>query len=411
MSGFYCWSRYGNFSPGMGILPHMGEVIAHYRPKRYETQKDFATAAGVIVRTVQEWETAIMTYDQDRRIFLSKALRIPPALLGLDWRLVVFGNNEGGYKDPISDMVELIEEDAYYAYEDILVMGHEYIHNGGPIDIAYRVDRRLRKLVEIVKNARATDQDAWKTLVCRYYQLSTRIKQQCFLDDKRASEHAQFAIDLAIELQDVELTASAFVNSACTNTQQRKLEEARKDIAAAMGYVDRVRNGPLKGNIYLEAANINTPFALNDRKLQDQCRTWQSKAANMLYKGLVEPDESFFRFNLSAVQHEKAKSLLSWQKTRDDRKAVRSKLAAAIESLTPDLNVWNAYYYMTEARLNLADHDIEGSAQSGKAAFKVAKVMHSKIEEENVKNLYNELNEKAPDNPYVRNLGLELGIF
>src|SRR2546421_10645709 len=131
MDDFYWWSRYGKFSPGEGILPHMGEVIAYYRKKRYKTQADFAIATGVILRTVQEWETVIMTHNQERRIFLAKMLKIPPALLGLDWRLVIFENNKGTYKDPLSRVVVLIEEDAYYAYEDILVMGHEYIHNGG----------------------------------------------------------------------------------------------------------------------------------------------------------------------------------------------------------------------------------------------------------------------------------------
>jgi hypothetical protein len=308
-------------------------------------------------------------------------------------------------------MVEGIEEDAYYAYEDILVMGHEYIHNGGPLEIAYRVGRRLQKLVEITRNARAIDEEAWKSLLCRYYQLSTRIKQQCLMDDTTASKHAALAIELAIDLQDPELITSAFVNSACTNTQQGKLNEARKDITAALKYVDQVRNGPLKGNIYLESANINVPFAINDSTLQKQCREWQNKAANLLYKGTLEPDESFFRFNLSAVNHEKAKALLHWQKTRDDRKAVRSKLTTAIETLSPDLNVWKAYYHMTEARLNLADHDLEGSAQAGKEALKIARAMHSKMEEKNVKALYYELNKQAPNNPYVTNLGVELGVF
>jgi len=412
MGNLYWWSRYGDFSPGERILPHMGEVIAEYRKRRgYETQKAFAIAAGVSLRTVQEWETMIMTHYHERRRFLAKMLQIPPALLGLDWRLIVFENNKGEHNDPISNMVERIEEDAYYAYEDILVMGHEYIHNGGPLAIAYRVGRRLRKLVEITKNARATDEEAWKSLLCRYYQLSTRIQQQCLMDDYVASKHAALAIELAIDLQDVELMASAFVNSACTNTQQGKLDEARKDIAAALAYVDRVRNGPLKGNIYLESVNINVPFALNDSTLQSQCREWQNKAANLLYKGTLEPDESFFRFNLSAVHHEKAKALLYWQKTSDDRRAARSKLTTALETLTPDLTVWKAYYYTTEARLNLADHDLEGSAQAGKETLKIARAMHSKMEEENVKGLYYELNKHAPSNPYVTNLGVELGIF
>lgn len=407
----YWWNRYGKFPPGEGNLPHMGAVIACYRSKRYKTQGEFAIAAGVHKRSVEEWESSVFTHDHERRIFLAKMLRIPPALLGLDWRLVVYQNNKGEYTDPIAHMVELIEEDAYYAYEDILVMGHEYIHNGGPIDIAFRVDRRLRKLVEITRNARATDEDAWKTLLCRYYQLSTRIKQQCLMDDAAATAHAKLAIELAIDLQDAELIASAFVNSACTYTQQGRLDQARKDIGSAMDCVDKLRNGPLKGNIYLESANINTLFALHDMTLQNQCKAWQDKAANMLYKLNGEPDESFFKFNLSAVHHERAKSLLHWQKNSSDRSAVRSKLVAAMDSLSPDLNVWKAYYYMTETRLNLAERDLEASAQSGKAALKVARSMHSKIEEENVRTLYHQLSKEAPNNPYVCNLGVELGLY
>ena len=408
---WYWWSRYGDFPPGIGNLPHMGRVLAFYRMKRYKTQADFAIAAGVDKRTVEEWESSVFTHDHERRKFLAKTLKVPPALLGLDWRVVVFENNQGEHKDPLQHMAELIEEDGYYAYEDILVMGHSYIHNGGPIDIAFRVDRRLRKLVEIAKNARVSDEEAWKALLCRYYQLSTRIKQQCLMDNATASAHAKLAVELAIDLQDAELIASAFVNSADTNNQQGKLDEARKDIAAAMECIDKVRNGPLKGNIYLESGNMNAPFAINDGKLQNQCKAWQDKAATMLYKGLVEPDESFFRFNLSAVNHEKAKSLLQWQKTREDRKEVHSRLTKAIETLSPDLSVWKAYYYETEANLFLADHDLQASAQAGKAALLVAKAMHSKMEEENVRSLYYQLHEKGPLNPYVVNLGLELGIF
>jgi transcriptional regulator with XRE-family HTH domain len=411
MGDSYWWSRYESFSPGLHNLPHMGEVIAYYRKKRYRTQEDFAIAAGVVIRTVQEWETNIMTADMGRRIFLARMLKISPALLGLDWRQVVYENHQGEYTDPLTHMIELIEEDAFYAYEDILIMGHDYIHNGGSLHIAYRVDRRLQKLVKIVKSVRETDKESWLSLLCRYYQLSTRIKQQCVKDERLASDHAKKAIAIAVDLKDAELIAASLVHSACTHDQQGKLVEAQADIAEAMKYTDKIRNGSLKGNIYLESANINTPFALSDKTLQNQCRAWQDKAATMLYKGLIEPDESFFRFNLSAVHHEKAKSLLSWQKTATDRKLIQDKLVLAIEALPPELAVWKGYYYMTEARLYLADHDLEGSAQSAKIALKTARSMHSRMVEDEVRSLYEELDEKNTLNPYVRNLGVELGIF
>jgi hypothetical protein len=82
------------------FMPHhikpTGEVIAYYRRKRkYDTQVKFAIAAGVTLRTVQEWEVSIMIHDHNRRIFLGKMLRILPALLGLDWRLVSYEDNTG----------------------------------------------------------------------------------------------------------------------------------------------------------------------------------------------------------------------------------------------------------------------------------------------------------------------------
>ncbi|HVB60659.1 MAG TPA: hypothetical protein VNE61_05635, partial [Ktedonobacteraceae bacterium] len=172
MSAMYWWSRYGNFAPGLHNLPHMGEVISYYRKKIYRTQEDFRIAAGVTLRIVQEWETNIMTADMGRRIILARMLKIPPVLLGLNWHQIVGNTLSNEYIDPISQMIEMIEEDAFYAYEDFLVMGHEDIHNGGSIDIAYRVERRLQKLVKIAQKARETDKEAWLSLLCRYYQLS-----------------------------------------------------------------------------------------------------------------------------------------------------------------------------------------------------------------------------------------------
>ena len=410
-SDLYWWARYGKFSSGMYNLPHMGEVIATYRKKRYRTQDDFAIAAGVTVRAVQEWETNMLTADMGRRIFLAKMLKITPALLGLDWHQVAYENNQSEDKDSLPQMMELIEEDAFYAYEYILIMGHEYIHNGGSPYIAYRVDRRLQKLVKLVKNARQTDKDAWLSLLCRYYQLSTRIKQQSVKDERLALEHAKKAVEIANDLQDAELIAASLVHSACTNDQQGKHVEAQRDIASAMTYVEKVNNGPLKGNIYLESANINTPFALADRTLQNQCKAWQDKATTMLYKGMSDSDESFFRFNLSAVHHEKAKTLLSWQRTAGDRKVIHEKLAMAIEALPPELAVWKGYYYMTEANLYMVSHDLEGCALSAKAALKIARAMHSHMVEDEVKSLYEQLDEKNAASPYIRNLGVELGIY
>ncbi|MGH2479291.1 MAG: helix-turn-helix transcriptional regulator, partial [Ktedonobacteraceae bacterium] len=73
--------------------------MADYRKRRgYKTQADFAIVADVQPRTIVDWETSVMIPDFGRRVLLAKLLKIPPALLGLDWRLVVFDENTGEHQ-------------------------------------------------------------------------------------------------------------------------------------------------------------------------------------------------------------------------------------------------------------------------------------------------------------------------
>jgi transcriptional regulator with XRE-family HTH domain len=410
---YYWWSRYGDFPPGMHNLPHMGKVISYYRQKRYSTQDAFAIACGVEKRTVQEWETAIMTNDTGRRVFLAKMLKIPVALLGLDWHQVA---DDPHGEHSLSSIAEFLEEDAFYAYEDILVMGHEYIHNGGPLSIADRIGRRLRKLEMITKNARSSDKEAWKMLLCQFYQLSTRVKSQVLFDKPSALKHTRLAVRLATELNDAELLAASHVHAACTYYQQQNTEDAQTAIAQARQYLEKIPNSALKGNIYLESANINTLMGPLDPPMQAQCQKWQDSAAMMLYKGKLEPDVSFMRFNLAAVNHEKAKVLFRFGiqdgKIRSgDANTVRNKLKAASSALPPDLSVWQVYFSVTEAQLYRAERDIEGCVHTAKSALSLARAMHSKMEEEEIKGLYAHLVQSGIKSPYVDNLGVELGIF
>jgi len=124
-----------------------------------------------------------MMHDEERRIFLAKFLSIPPALLGLDWRRIVYQDGTGELTGFFPEMVERIEEDAYYQFEDILVLAWQSLYNGGSLEIAPRIGRRLRKLIEITKNAPVLDQDAWQSLLCQFYQLHTGILEHYGTDD------------------------------------------------------------------------------------------------------------------------------------------------------------------------------------------------------------------------------------
>jgi transcriptional regulator with XRE-family HTH domain len=417
MSDFHWWSRYGDFSPGEGILPHMGEVIANYRKKRYRTQTDFAIAAGVVVRTVQEWETSIMTHDHERRIFLAKMLKIPPALLGLDWRLVFYEDNIGTHSDPAEHLADILEEDTYYHYEDTLVMAWDMNYSGRLLTVADRFDRRLRKLRKIVENVPEADKEAWLSLLGQFYHLATYFTEYSSMDGaskKRMLYLNALSMQIAKDVNDVELLSLSLLRRAGTYLAQEKYDLARQTAQSAMEYIERVRT-PLRGNIILKSAEVHAKFAAHDETLAKQIRQWQDKALNTVYKGKIEPDRSFLKLNLAGVHHERAKTLLQFHTFHPDKKKLladaQNEMHLAWGAFTPDLAEWRTYFLLTDAKLYGAEHDLEGSARTGLEALKAARSMQSKKGEAQVKMLYEDLNNVDEVNPYVRNLGLELGIF
>src|SRR5579859_1089526 len=114
-------SRYKNFSPGKHGLPHMGEVIAYYRKKAgWTSQESFAIVCGVDKKMIVYWESQAYLIDMDKRIFLSKLLRIPPAYLGLTWRSLVNDESLPHYANSLERMADLLAVNAYGLYEDIL---------------------------------------------------------------------------------------------------------------------------------------------------------------------------------------------------------------------------------------------------------------------------------------------------
>jgi len=417
MSELYWWRRYGDFSPGSGILPHMGETISHYRKQRYPTQVEFATASGYNLRTVQEWETTMMINDHERRILLAKLLRIPPALLGLDWRLVTYQDATGHVTDPLSEVVGLLEEDAYYQYEDMLIMGWECLYAGKLLEIAPRIERRLHKLIAITKQAPVSQQEAWQYLLCQFYQLHTGIMVYRGADEsnkKNVLHGSKEAVRLATDLEDNELLVASLFTSSQLHMDYDNYDLAQQAIQGAVERVEHVRT-PLKVNVYLSAANANAMYTAHDETLEKQIQRWLEKALTLVYKGKIEQDSSFLRPNLAAVHHEKARTLMQFSRlhptTKKYLKDARNELNMAWKAFPAELAGWRMHFCLTEAKLFVAEHDLEGGARIGIQALEAARLMGSKRGETEVATLYHDLMGLSKTNPYVHHLGVQLGIF
>jgi hypothetical protein len=278
-------------------------------------------------------------------------------------------------------MVELIEEDGYYQYEDLLVMGWECVYAGKIVEIAPRIERRLRKLIAITKQAPVSQQEAWQYLLCQFYRLHTAIMDWRGSDEstnKNALHSNREAVRIATDLEDNELLVAALFRGSQLHMEHESYDLAQQAIQGAVDRLEHVRT-PLKVNVYLVAANAKAIYTAGDETLQKQIQRWLDRALTLVYKGKIEQDSSFLKPNRAAVHHEKAKTLLQFSRlhptTKTYLKDARNELNLAWNALPPDLVVWRMYFCLTEARLFVAEHDLEGGARIAVQALEAARLM------------------------------------
>jgi transcriptional regulator with XRE-family HTH domain len=261
----YWWLRYGDFSPGIGVYPHVGQVIAYYRVKRgFRRQEDLATALGCSKRAVEELEGAASVKGPDsldRRQVLARLLRIPPALLALDWRFMMDYSKPYHDEDLASRLQT--EDDAFTPYQNILLMARGYLYNGGPGYIAEIVDDSLERISPIVESMPEFEKEPWLEMLCRYYQLSSSFALR-HLDKDKALYYARKAIEVAGKLENISLLAASHYRCVRVHLdlrkyvedegeKQEKLINAKAEVQECLKHIES--SGPiLKGNIYLIAA-------------------------------------------------------------------------------------------------------------------------------------------------------------
>lgn len=422
-------SRYGKYRPGQFGLPHMGDVFADYRKRRGDSQETFAIVCGTDKQSVVYWEGLPYFSDMERRIFLSKVLHIPPALIGLTWRNVIDEDKTQAYIDSFESLATMLEENSYGLYEDVLTFAYSSPEKYSP-EAAYRFYKHQQELERIVERAPEAEKDDWKALLSRYYQHSTFIAQH-HKNDEIALSLADKAVNVAstLDLEDAELLGAALYRRARVHLVQSKFDNAREDINCALKKAEHAR-GSLRGSNYLLAAEIHALYAQGDEQLKTQCRKWQDMATELLYKRKCENDGTFLSFDLYAVHHERAKVLarfslfsmtdndllenLKQPNRRADARLIKdaqNALSSAKSHLDPGRNTRVMDFMLTEARIYLIGREFEESARTTKQALQIARIANSQKGLEEAKKLHRMLTELMPSNPYIRNLGVELGLY
>lgn len=422
-------ARKEDYPPGEFGLPHTGAVIADHRKKAgWTSQEGFAIVCGVDKQTVAYWENQRYLADMKRRIFLCKVLSIPPALLGLTHTSLIDGDSP--YTDT-RNVSELLEENAYALYEDILIFAHTSTEKYSPT-ATYRFLKHQQELEHIVKQAPEVEKASWQDLLSRFYQHSTFIAQH-YKKDREALALADKAVSLAEPLHDASLLGAALYRRSRVHLVQNRPNLARDDVKNASEQAERASR-LLKGNCYLLSAEVNALYTQGDEKLKTQCRTWQDNATKFVYQGL-EDDGNFMQFNLYATHHEQAKTLLRFalfytsddglveqlkipqrsankELLRDARNAINAaKKYVEANRSTGDISTGEMNLSITEARLYLIAKEYEESARIANAALQFAHKAHSKQGIEEIKRIYSMLCQLDPKNPHTAHLGVELGIF
>src|SRR5581483_893937 len=358
-------------------------------------------------------------------IFLCRLLKIPPGLLGLTWASVK--EDHTAFSDMSRGITDLLEENAYALYEDILTFAHTSRDKYSPT-ATYRFYKHQQELEQIVARVPEIEKDAWQDLLSRFYQHATFIAQH-HKRDKEALAFANKAVSLAEPLHDPELLGASLYRRSRVYLIQKKYKQAADDITNALEKAKRVR-ASLKGSSYLLAAEINAIHAQGNEKLQTTCCIWQDNAIKLIYTGKVEEDGTFLTFSLYAIHHERAKTLLRFALFHTTDEELIEKLKNAHISANKDLlrDAKNAlitarkhvgtssarkemYLSITEARILLVSKELEECAKMAKMALQFAQQSHSQQGVEEVKQIYEMLYLLTPKNPYVANLGVELKIF
>ncbi len=398
----YWWHIYGPFDPGENNLPHLGQVIRHYRELRNWKVKDLADAIGQTPRHIYEIESSTnMPELISRRQTLSNLLKIPPALLGLS--VIIPDNSSNKAIAESLGIIKVIDQHTINVYEDMLNSSWELYYTSSAQRAANNISHWIQVLTNAAKEARGLQQSQLLAMLCRFSQLSGVVARDR-MDISLALHDGKKAIDLAFQLENPELIAAALFRRAKTLLQQKKYNAAIQDLEAALPYADKSRD-LLKGYVYQATAEVYSLIAGTDTHKQKKSLNMLDLVGRIIRKGNLEDDGSFVKLNIAGLYIDRARALTLFHRTEEAHNA----LDIARNNLGPELTRWQARLLIADAQIYLAENDPESCSEIALEALKVVRATRSQSNEKRIQNVYQQAQQLYPYHPLVSRLGLQLG--
>jgi tetratricopeptide (TPR) repeat protein len=404
MDEYYWWYAYGRFAPGEENLPLIGDVIRYYLSisgwSIKEAAKRLEYTERYLKMLISERNRA-MPQLLSRRIFLAKALRIPPVLLGLS-SVTLYGWGDGS---TLSTQVAHAITDGGAASaetmlecERMLGMSWELYYTSTVQKAAVSIEENLQKLVSASINASGVKKDQYDAMLCRFYQLSSLVARDQ-MQFTRSVEDEYKAVEIAFRLKNAELIASSLLRRARIYIRQKDYVLAYQDAMQMLPYADLSRD-PLKGKCYQMAGEATGYIGVNDLILQKKSMDYFNKALRIAQKGDMTPDGSFVRTDITSILIEKADALILFGRIADAHDA----LAMAREHLSPEQNRWKINLLLSEARAYLAERNVTNCCRALIEAMSIIRAINLSAKKDRVLSLLEECRQLDPQNPEVQQL-------
>lgn len=399
---YYWWYVYGHFAPGENNLPCTGEVIAYYLALSDLSKEELAGVLNCTERYVEMLKNPNnkdMPKSLPRRIFLAKALHIPPVLLGLssitllEWSDGTAGQHAGVGVDSVASTETMT------FYERLLALSWELYYTSTVQKAAESVSDAFERLHAEFEHATGVRRDQCDAMRCRFYQLSSLISRDR-METEQAIEQENRAVEIAFRLKNAELIASSLLRRARVYIRQKQYESALQDALATLPYADLSR-APLKGKCYQMAGEAQGYLAVENKDLQEKSLAYFHKAAQIARKGNLEPDGSFVKTDITSIYIERAEALTLFGRFDE----AHNTLAIARKNLSPELTRWEVNLLLAEASTSLAQHDVTGCCYALIDALKIVRSINLSSKEERIVTAYEQCKSFDPNNTALLRLG------
>lgn len=419
---------YPPFDRGNDGYPLAGQVIKHYRERKYQqarhvrytpgeeqwTQHGLAEALGVSEFTVRKMENYHKGLDPiTRREALSFILSIPPVLLGLDSLAHTTLPGQQKHTPRISTKPRnlLLDTQVLDRYrQDQHELWTEYFTHDGheALTKATRESRHLRELISLTQGEPQRQLIELESL-CQQFIAAVALERRDF---PTVFAHANQAVIYAKSIEKSDLLASALLRRGMAHYGCGQLSLAIADIDEAKSLIPEAP-AHISGTVFQNAGMIHAHM-LQDETDLSSALGWLDDAEDIARSGDFTEDLYFLKFNVGMYHIRRAIALIAIGRANERRRKqsfqeALGELELAQRTTSPEMTRRHALINLFRAQAHCGLKEFGTAAKEAQQALDVFKKIRSRINIGYIADLYEELCRSTYGNaPIVVRLGWEL---